>query len=395
MKTLSAIFFCLLLSTTVHAEHRQYISPTDPINKTLNECRDLLREGGALNLALNSIVTNSTNDPKAIPNLNARFLINGKQKNLGDLTSDDFDLLIKREASCIPPDTKGVDLDALRTQLGEKYRQIRLAVILPFHRKVLSNFELSADDIESLKAFKNRYADLIQPTDEIIAEDAALKSRKAEERIRDAEQRKAEEARIRQANEASHEQLQSFTAEITALPDSGDAVSKLKEIESRVKTLRDVPVRTKILESLEVKSETIFAVTRKKKCAALADKGGLSKDLQDIRLNYPGMELTFAEFLCGAFAAGMPLQFAPDSEDANILRIKMKTFKIDFLRGRLLPDGQTFVTNSSPIIGGTPALAFSQATNTETGEKETAWAFLIILYQGWEPQMNAYLQQQP
>ncbi|MDR3487513.1 MAG: hypothetical protein P4M05_21745 [Bradyrhizobium sp.] len=132
----------------------------------------------------------------------------------------------------------------------------------------------------------------------------------------------------------------------------------------------------------------------REKCDALADKAGLPKDLQDVTLIYPGLTLTFAEFLCGAFAAGMPLQFVPDNADANIVRVQIKIFNIDFARGRLLPDGQTFVTASSPISGGTPALSFSRVTNTETGEENTEDSFLVVLHEGWAPQMNAYLQQQ-
>jgi hypothetical protein len=132
----------------------------------------------------------------------------------------------------------------------------------------------------------------------------------------------------------------------------------------------------------------------RKKCDALADAGGLPKHLQDIKLNYPGMDLTFAEFLCGAFAAGMPLRFEAGPEDPGVVRVQVKTVNIDFVQGRILADGKTFVGASSPIAGGTPALGFSKVTNTETGEVSTADAFLIALYQGWTPLMEAYLQQQ-
>jgi hypothetical protein len=129
------------------------------------------------------------------------------------------------------------------------------------------------------------------------------------------------------------------------------------------------------------------------KCDVLAGKAGLPKDLQDVRLLYPGLDLTFAEFLCGAFAAGAPVHFLADPDDADIIRVQIKAFNLDFMRGHVLDDG-TFLRASSPVTGGTPALNYASVTNTQTGEQNTEPAILMVLHQGWSSQMEAYLKQQ-
>lgn len=129
------------------------------------------------------------------------------------------------------------------------------------------------------------------------------------------------------------------------------------------------------------------------KCDVLAGKAGLPKDLQDVRLLYPGLDLTFAEFLCGAFAAGAPVHFLADPDDADIVRVQIRFFNFDFMRGHVLDDG-TFLRASSPITGGTPALNYASVTNTQTGEQNTEPTMLMVLHQGWSAQMEAYLKQQ-
>ncbi len=135
----------------------------------------------------------------------------------------------------------------------------------------------------------------------------------------------------------------------------------------------------------------------REKCDELADRAGLPKDLQDMKLVYPGLNLTFAEFLCGAFTLGTPVKIEADADDppdGEVVRIQIKNFNIDFHRGRLLANGQTFVGVSSPSSGGIPALNFSKMSNIETGEIDQDSSNLVILDESWEPQMEAYLRQQ-